>query len=92
MNFYEDISKSLNLIAGASLVLGIENEVLHEAPHIEIPDYLVRNEGVMYVASGFAETVVFREIVLPSLSNPNFLNSFTVFEKINLDAPTAFQG
>lgn len=79
MKFYE----TLNLIVGGSLILGIEFEVLHKTPHIEISDYFNVEENIMFVVSGFVETTIVRGVVLPNLLNPNFTNSFTMLNPIN---------
>jgi len=73
-----NVYKTANLIAGIGLIGGIEYEILHKIPHIEIPDYLDRNEAVIFTVSGFVETVIIKGIILPNILNPNFSNSFTV--------------
>ena len=75
MKFYE----TLNLIAGGSLILGIESEALHKIPHLEISNYFNAEDNIMFVVSGFVETTIVRGVVLPNLLNPNFFNSFTIF-------------
>ena len=92
MNFYINISKTANSIAGLGLVAGIGNEILHKMPHIEMSDYWRTKEVVPCVVSGFVETMVIREVVLPNLLNPNFLNSFRILRNNNLDPPTTHQG
>lgn len=75
--------ETLNLIAGGGLILGIESEVLHRAPHIEISDYSNAEENIMFVVSGFVETTIVKGVVLPNLLNPNFNNSFAIFSTVN---------